>query len=414
MRLPHFLHRALETKVLQNYSYMSALSLISALVGILVYPYVIRVLGAEQYGLYVFVLAIVMYFQAIIDYGFDQPAAKAIVQNKDNLAEQSRIVSSVLAAKILLLTIAALIAAVVILTIPILRTNVLLFGLIALQPISTILFPTWYFQGIKDMRAVTIITLCMRLLQIPFIFWLIRSEKDTILYAAIIGFSYLLAGIVGLIATYKRGIRIVAVSTLNVFCMFREATPFFLTSVTGVVKERTLTALIGALCGMQEVALYDLANKLIQIPRIFTQSINAALYPEVVNNASPHRVKTILTHERKIASAFIFAIILLAYPAIWLLGGQQMLDAFPITIILSLSIYTYLIVGAYLQFVFIPNNKYYWVAQNQLLALLSCFLICGIGLIFTRSIILFAAAIVLSGFVEILFCRFMTRKYQLL
>ncbi len=414
MRLPHFLHRALETKVLQNYSYMSALSLISALVGILVYPYVIRVLGAEQYGLYVFLLAIVMYFQAIIDYGFDQPAAKAIVQNKDNLAEQSRIVSSVLAAKILLLTIAALIAAVVSLTIPILRTNVLLFGLIALQPISTILFPTWYFQGIKDMRAVTIITLCMRLLQIPFIFWLIRSEKDTILYAAIIGFSYLLAGIVGLIATYKRGIRIVAVSMQNVFCMFREATPFFLTSVTGVVKERTLTALIGALCGMQEVALYDLANKLIQIPRIFTQSINAALYPEVVNNASPHRVKTILAHERKIASAFIFAIILLAYPAIWLLGGQQMLDAFPITIILSLSIYTYLIVGAYLQFVFIPNNKYYWVAQNQLLALLSCFLICGIGLIFTRSIILFAAAIVLSGFVEILFCRFMTRKYQLL
>ena len=414
MRLPHFLHRALETKVLQNYSYMSALSLISALVGILVYPYVIRVLGAEQYGLYVFVLAIVMYFQAIIDYGFDQPAAKAIVQNKDNLAEQSRIVSSVLAAKILLLTIAALIAAVVILTIPILRTNVLLFGLIALQPISTIFFPTWYFQGIKDMRAVTIITLCMRLLQIPFIFWLIRSEKDTILYAAIIGFSYLLAGIVGLIATYKRGIRIVAVSMQNVFCMFREATPFFLTSVTGVVKERTLTALIGALCGMQEVALYDLANKLIQIPRIFTQSINAALYPEVVNNASPHRVKTILAHERKIASAFIFAIILLAYPAIWLLGGQQMLDAFPITIILSLSIYTYLIVGSYLQFVFIPNNKYYWVAQNQLLALLSCFLICGIGLIFTCSIILFAAAIVLSGFVEILFCRFMTRKYQLL
>lgn len=393
---------------------MSALSLFSALVAILVYPYVIRVLGAEQYGLYVLVLAIVMYFQAIIDYGFDQPAAKAIAQHKDNLTEQSRIVSAVLFAKILLFAIASLIALGTLAAIPLLRDNALLFALLSLQPISTILLPTWYFQGIKDMRAVTIITLCMRLLQIPFIFWLIHSEQHTIRYAAIIGISYLMAGIVGTIVTYKRGIRIVLVPLQKIVRLFQEATPFFLTSVTAVIKERTLTALIGALCGMQEVALYDLANKLIQIPRIFTQSINAALYPEVVNNALPQRVKTILTHERKIATAFIIAIILLAYPAIRILGGQQMLNAFPITIILSLSIYTYLIVGAYLQFVFIPNNKYYWVAQNQLLALLTCFAICGIGLIFTRSIILFAVAIILSGFVEILFCRYMTRKYKLL
>lgn len=414
MPLSHTIRRLVTTKVLQNYSYMSALNILGALISLLVYPYVIRVVGSEQYGLYVFLLAVVMYFQAVLDYGFDQPAARAIVQNRDDIAAQSCIISTVFIAKILLLTGVIVLGGIIIAAIPYLRQNALLISILFLQPISTILLPVWYFQGIKDMRSVTIIQLCIRLLQIPFIFWLVRSEEDIMIYALIISTTTLLGGIIGFLTVIRHGIRLVRVPVASIRTLFKDGTPFFLTTMTGMIKERTLTVLIGAMCGMQEVAIYDLANKIVQIPRLFTQSINAALFPEVVDNAPARRVQRILKYERIIALSIILCIIALGYPAIYLLGGENMLGAYPLAIILSFTIYTYLVVGAYLQFVFIPHNKYYYVSLNQLVALVSCFLLCGIGLVFTHSTMLFAVSLVLSGFAEIIFCRYICHKTHLL
>lgn len=414
MSLKHTIRRLLATKVLQNYSYMSALNIFGALISLLIYPYVIRVVGSEQYGLYVFLMAVVMYFQAVLDYGFDQPAAKAIVQNKDDIVAQSRILSTVIMAKIFLLVCVFIIAGLIISVIPVLRGNALLISILFFQPISTILLPVWYFQGIKDMRSVTIIQLCIRLLQIPFIFLLVHSPADILVYALIISTTTLLGGVVGLLTVIRRGIRLVRVPVSAVYTLFREGTPFFLTTMTGMIKERTLTIVIGAMCGMQEVAIYDLANKIVQIPRLFTQSINAALFPEVVDNAPAMRVQRILKHERIIALVIVLCVIILGYPAVYLLGGENMLGAYPLAIILSFTIYTYLVVGAYLQFVFIPHNKYYYVALNQLVALISCFLLCGIGLLFTHSTMLFAISLVLSGFAEIGFCRYICHKTHML
>lgn len=408
------IHRLIETKVLQNYSYLSALNIFSTLVSLIVYPYVIRVVGAEQYGLYAFFWSVVMCFQALLDYGFDQPAAKAIVQCGNNLQKQSQIVSSVFFAKILLLVPILLLSGGIAVGIPILRHNILLFGILFLQPLSTILLPVWYFQGVKDMRTVTLIQLSIRLLQIPLVFCFVRTENDVIAYAAIVSVTTFVGGMVGLCSLIRRGLHwvIVPVSMLRAF--FKDATPFFLTSVTGVIKERTLTTLIGTLCGMREVALYDLANKIVMVPRMFTQSINVALFPEVVGNASAERVRNILRYERLIGLSFVVAVTIAGYPAILVLGGKTMVGAFPLAVVLSFTIYTYLVVGAYLQFVFIPHNRYYWVAWNQFVALCSCFLLCGIGLVFTHHMMLFACALALSGFIEILFCRYLCRKNRLL
>ena len=38
-------------KVVENYFFMTALQIISSAFGVLIYPYLIRVLGAESYGL---------------------------------------------------------------------------------------------------------------------------------------------------------------------------------------------------------------------------------------------------------------------------------------------------------------------------------------------------------------------------
>ncbi len=93
------LHRLRETRVLENYSYMTALNILSALIGLIIYPYVIRATGKDAFGTYVYAFTIASFFQVLIDYGFDSPGAKAIVQANEDVMERSRIVTSVLLLK---------------------------------------------------------------------------------------------------------------------------------------------------------------------------------------------------------------------------------------------------------------------------------------------------------------------------
>ena len=46
-------------KVVENYVFMTAMQIISSAFGILIYPYLIRVLGIEPYGSFVFAIAII-------------------------------------------------------------------------------------------------------------------------------------------------------------------------------------------------------------------------------------------------------------------------------------------------------------------------------------------------------------------
>ena len=99
----------------------------SALVGFLVYPYVIRVLGAEQYGLYAFLLAIALYFQDLIDFGFDSPCTKRVAVSAADKAELSRTVSVVFYCKLVLIFLSFCIALPVVMLIPVMKFILLIF-----------------------------------------------------------------------------------------------------------------------------------------------------------------------------------------------------------------------------------------------------------------------------------------------
>lgn len=406
----HMLQRLRETKVLENYSFMTALSILSALIGLIIYPYVIRMTGKDAYGTYVYAFTIATFFQVIMDYGFDSPCAKAIVQARTNLAERSRIVTSVLALKAMLVAICTIAFILCVRFVPFMHNNSLLCILTFAQLIATTLFPVWYFQGMKKMKVVTYINLSLRLATIPMIIWLVHSPQDIGIYALIVTASVGLGTLAAYICLLADGVRLSRITTAWLRTMLHDATPFFATSLTGILKSLSVKAIIKHCFGVGEVAVYDLAEKIITIPRYFTQNINSALFPEVVANATKDRVKRILRYERLIGAGFAVVIALLSYPAVLILGGQQMTDAVWITILLSTTIYTWLVAGAYINFIFIPANRYYFITLNQVIALVSCVLTAGLGVIAWKDITMVAFGLMVSGFVEILFCRYLANR----
>jgi PST family polysaccharide transporter len=390
---------------------MTALTFVSALVGLLLYPFVIRQVGTEAYGLYVFALTVSNYFDLLVNYGFDTPAVRRVVECKDDKQALSAILSAIFTGKLLLFALSLLVFIPLVLFVPLMRENWLLFSLPFIQIFGMMLFPIWYFQGRKNMKIVTIINLIFRLLMIPLVFLFISSPEDNVLYMLIVVEMVFLGGVV---ATFQIRVRdgisygLANLSELKIY--FKEGWSFFLSSITGVFKESTLTLFLGICFGMHEVALYDLAVKIVNIPRLFTQSINKALFPEVVDKASKSRVKKIFRYEALIGLLVMACVAVFGYFLVLFMGGKEMLMAYPMAVILSVTIFTWLIVGAYIHFVFVPNNRYSFVAKNQFVAMISCLLIFGLIYGLTQSVFSVVIALSLSGIVEILYCIYLTKK----
>jgi len=403
------------SKVFENYFFMTLLQVAGSFIGIAIYPYLIRTLGAESYGLYVFALSVTTYFLSFISFGFSFPALKKIAENKDDLSIKTEVISSVFTAKLYLTLFSILIFSVLINLVPIMRENWLIFCLCFTQIIAELFFPVWFFQGIQKMQIVTYIQLGFRILTIPFIFIFIKIPEHTWIYVMITSVSVILGGITSMYLLYKtENIRIRLVNRKSLKEYFRDALPFFWSSSAGIIKQESVTIIIGAFFGMRDVALYDLANKLIIIPRMLTTSINAAIFPKIIEKIERSVVKKIIRYETWIGLAVIAAIALFGYWIILILGGEVMLESYPLAVVLSVTVLVWLVVGCYISFVFVPQKRYYFVTHNQFVAFGTFFLFCIPGVLIFHNIFTVVLALSLSGLCEIAYCNYLIKKYKLL
>lgn len=402
-------------EIIENYFFMTILQVLNSFFYLLIYPFLIRTLGLESYGLFVFAMSITTYFIFLVNFGFDLPATKAIALNVDDKKSLQKTLSCVFTAKFYLFIFASVILMFLCVFIPLFRSNYPLFLICFSQIISFIIFPQWYFQAIQKMKIVTYIQLGLKLLSLPAIFLIIKNADDLNIYALIVSLSSVLGGIIAfLIIYFKHQLKISFVNYRELKVWFKDALPFFLSTSAGVFKEQSIVIIIGSFFGMKDVAIYDLASKIIIVPRTIFMSINGAIFPKLINNIDNNKIKKLINIETLISLSVIVFIAISGKWIVQFMGGIEMLLAYPLATLLSVTVMTWLVVGAYISFVFIPANKYFFVTKNQLIALGSFSLYTTIGLLLYQHILVFGAAMALSGLTEILYCKFVTKKHQML
>ncbi|MDH2207313.1 MULTISPECIES: oligosaccharide flippase family protein [unclassified Empedobacter] len=402
-------------EIIENYFFMTILQVLNSFFYLLIYPFLIRTLGLESYGLFVFATSITTYFVFLVNFGFDLPATKAIALNVDDKKSLQKTLSCVLTAKFYLFILASVVLMFLCFLIPLFRNNYQLLLICFTQIISFIIFPQWYFQAIQKMKIVTYIQLGLKLLSLPAIFLIIKNADDLNIYALIVSLSSILGGVIAyLIITFKQHLKVTFVNYRELKVWFKDALPFFLSTSASVFKEQSIVIIIGSFFGMKDVAIYDLASKIIIVPRTIFMSINGAIFPKLINNIDKDKIKKLINLETLISLSVIVFIGLFGKWIVQFMGGIDMLLAYPLSILLSVTVMTWLVVGAYISFVFIPNNKYFLVTKNQLIALVSFALYTTIGLLLYQNILVFGATMALSGITEIIYCIYVTKRNKLL
>jgi PST family polysaccharide transporter len=197
--------------VAENYVFMTVLQALNVCFYLLVYPFLIRVLGVDSYGLYVYAAAVVALFVTFVSFGYDLPAAKRIAENVEDKNAMSQILSEVTTSKLLLEVFAMIVYLGLFLLLPKMQANPILFAIVFFQTTTNILFPQWYFQGVQRMRVVTYIQVAFKVLSLPFLFWLLHDAQDNWVYALIVTITAIAGGVVAwLIIVYKDGIKVLS------------------------------------------------------------------------------------------------------------------------------------------------------------------------------------------------------------
>lgn len=401
--------------VLENYLFMTVLQILNSFFYLLIYPYLIKSLGIENYGLFVFASSVVNNFLFLINFGFDLPATKIVAENIDNKAKQRELLSIIFTAKNYLFLFSSFIFFLGINFLPILQKNYVLLIICFFSIYSTILFPQWFFQGMQEMRVVTFIQLTLKILSLPIIFLCVKYPTDLILYATIITATNILVGIISYLYIFKKYNILIGWKnhkTLKIW--FKKGLPFFYSELANYVKDGSVPIIIGAFFSMRDVAIYDLANKLVMIPKVIFMKINAAIFPKLIINISSKVVKKVILIEFFISLSGILGIIIFGKYVINYMSHGTMSEAYYLAICLSTTVMTWLLVGAIINFVFVPSQKYYLITKNQIIALISFLLFTLIGIYFYPKILTFGLAFTFSGLIEILVCLYFIKKYHLL
>lgn len=399
--------------LIQNFSYLSALQVFNMLVPLITYPYLIRVLGKETYGLVVYAQAIVGYLVILIDFGFNISATKEISIHRNNKEKLEEVVSSVFIIKGALFFISVIILISLTFIIPQAKEYKTLFLLTLWMCLYNVIFPIWYFQGIEQMKYITYITLVSRLSFLGLIFIFIKSQNDYLFIPILNGVGALIAGIAALYIIFIKhyiSFRIPRKAVLNKY--FKDSLIIF-TSRISSLKDNTPTFLIGTFLGNSEVAYYDLVYKVIRVLISVFDNITNVFFPRVAKNKDHNLNRRIVKFELVFIVIAYVLLCIFAEQIVLIIGGKQMLPSIPIFYILGLLLFRPLssFIGAT---VLVTNNLSKEFSKNLIYATIVYFLITL--LLFPLkmvSVYTFAMTIVLALFFEIGHRLYIIRKNQL-
>lgn len=326
--------------ILKNAGYLSIIEVIRLAMPFVALPYLIKTVGASNYGLAVFAQTIISYFTIFINWGLDISAVKDVSINRDNTAELNRIVCTVLGIKSILLTLSFVVLILCIVIIPFMREHCFLFLFAFLSCFSEVLFPTWFYQGIEKMKYLTIVRTISIIFYTSCVFLFIKSEDDYIKIALLQSLGNILSGVISLYLLFVvNKIRLVVPGFKGMTEAFKESFPFFMSRLSVIFNNTMAKTLSGIFFTMEAVAAFDLAQKIATTSLIPMQMMNQAVYPHIAKTKSVSFVKKYLRIDILLSLSVAIVAALVSHQAISFFTRGQLDEAVQLLRILCLWVF---------------------------------------------------------------------------
>jgi len=292
--------------VLTNFISLSILQVLNIVLPLVTMPYLVRVLGAEYFGLLAIATSIITYFTILTNYGFNITATREISVNRSDKFKIIEIYSSVMILKFLFIVLSFFLLCIVVFCVQKFAVNWEIYFLTFGVLIGQVIFPIWFFQGMEQMKYITYLNVVSKTIFTILIFIFVKKQSDYFIVPILTSLGFLVVGLWSLILIKKKfdiHFKLQDIDTLK-YHLF-EGWHIFISNLSVTMYTTTTTVLLGFFTNNTIVGYYSIADKLISGIKQLITPISQTLYPFIARKAEESK-EVVFSLIRKTAFISVF------------------------------------------------------------------------------------------------------------
>ncbi len=317
-------------KLTKNVTALLTLKGADYILNFLMFPFMLRMIGPEKFGAIIFMQTIVQYFVIVTDYGFNMTAPRDIARAENNF-EVGKIFMNVISAKIIMISVICFISGVVIFFLPSsFEFDALLFLAVMPLALGNVAFPVWFFQGIQEMKYITISSVIARSLLLVLMLITVREPTDYLIAAILFSSMPVVSGILSFqIIIQKYKYVFARPNFQGIIKTIKDGWQIFLSTVAIHLYTNTNILILGLFTNPTIVGYFGAASKLTDSIKGLMSAVTQAVYPHVSAKLKTSVSDTIVFIRKftKYYAGLFFIIssllFILAEPVILLLFGES-------------------------------------------------------------------------------------------
>jgi len=317
-----------------NFVYLFVLQTLNVILPLITFPYLIRVLGVEYFGLLSFSLAFATYFQIVTEYGFNSTGTRDISLAINNREKQILIFNQIMSAKLILVSISFFVMMGIVFLFDIFRAYWYIYLFSFGSILGQAIFPVWFFHGIQKMKYVTYLNLITKTVFALALFVFVTKKSDYYLVPVFNALGFLTAGIFSLFyiwKDFKISFKLQPVKGIKE--QLNRAKFMFLSELKISLFTNTNTLILGIFAGNQAVGYFSAAEKLARAIGNLQTPVSNAIFPYISTEMALDKLKAILKIRKiTIVGSIIFSLIVIicfcfAEQIISIIYGKEMLPS---------------------------------------------------------------------------------------
>jgi PST family polysaccharide transporter len=254
-------------------------------------PYIISVVGFENFGLISVSLSVSLFFGALVQYGFAITATRKIARHQNDHQMIEKIFSQTILTKYFLALVSIFLFLPLVFTIEKFSSQALLYIFSFCFVAAKSLFPIWFFQGIEKMKYITILSLASNVLFLSFLYVFVREKPDFIIVPLLNAISSTIMFVTALcLVRYKFKVRL----TLNCYSDIKntlvEGRQAFITQLAPTLYNNSTVLLLGVFTNNMTVGLYSAATKIIDAAVSLAYVLSSTFLPFISKNITRHKL----------------------------------------------------------------------------------------------------------------------------
>jgi PST family polysaccharide transporter len=267
-------------RLLENYFSLLFLQGANFILPLLTLPYLVRVLGTEKFGLVMFAQAFIVFFNIVVDFGFNLSATREISIHRDDHKKVIEIFSSVMSIKLFLMFFSLIILTILVFSFEKLSNHWEVYFLTFGTVVGQVLFPIWFFQGMERMKYITYLNIVAKIIFTVAIFVFVKDQNDFYLVPFFTSLGFIAVGIWSLWIIFKEfgiGFRVQSFERLKYYLL--DGWYLFKTRIFVSIYTVTNIFLLGLMTNNMVVGYYSISERIITaIGGLFIPA-NQAIYP---------------------------------------------------------------------------------------------------------------------------------------